>query len=366
MGTAKPTKRPSTPSEVTATWLTTALQSSGVLPSTISVGSVRHEPLGGGTGVFGVLARLVVDYTEPNDAPTRMVLKLPTAAIENKTVALALGIYVRETYFFNDLAARTPVPAVRCLYADMDIDAGEFVLIIDEISDLTVGDQFAGGTIPQFERTLKEIAKWHAAWWMHPDLDTFDWLPTNDSPIQIAVVPGIMRGAMPVIESEWASRLGEEAVALGRDVADKFEDIMHRSSAAAKTLCHGDVRLENVFFNKDATAIKFIDFQMLVKGTPAQDVQYLFNSSMDPAVWDSDGMRLLHLYHDELLALGVADYSWDTFWSEFQLQCLWAMVAPASTVGGFDMGDEKGKQLAEKWMMRGWYLPVAVNAREIL
>jgi hypothetical protein len=42
------------------------------------------------------------------------------------------------------------------------------------------------------------------------------------------------------------------------------------------------------------------------------------------------------------------------------------MVAPASTVGGFDMGDDKGKQLAERWMMRGWYLPIAANARQVL
>jgi len=295
-----------------------------------------------------------------------MVLKLPTGAPGNKAVALALGIYIRETYFFNDLAARTPVPAVRCLYADMDIDAGEFVLLIDEVADLTVGDQLAGATVPQLERTLKEIAKWHAAWWKHPDLDKFEWLPTNDSPILLAVVPGIMRAAMPVIESEWVSRLGEEAVALGRDVADNFEDIMHRSSAAAKTLCHGDVRLENIFFNSDASKIMFIDFQMLVKGTPAQDVQYLFSSSMEPETWDAHGMRLLRLYHDELVSLGINDYSWETFWSEFQLQCLWAMVAPASTVGGFDMGDAKGKQLAERWLTRGWYLPVAANAREVL
>jgi thiamine kinase-like enzyme len=141
---------------------------------------------------------------------------------------------------------------------------------------------------------------------------------------------------------------------------------MGRSSAAARTLCHGDVRLENVFFNEDASDIMFIDFQMLVKGTPAQDVQYLFGSSMNPEVWDKEGMRLLELYHNELVAQGVTNYSFDTFWSEFQLQCLWAMVAPASTVGGFDMGDDKGKQLAERWMTRGWYLPVAANARQAL
>ena len=73
----KPLTRPATPKDVTATWLTKALQSSGVIPADVEVASLRHESLGGGTGVFGVLARLVVDYTETTTtAPTRMVLKL--------------------------------------------------------------------------------------------------------------------------------------------------------------------------------------------------------------------------------------------------------------------------------------------------
>ena len=366
MSTQRPTTRPLTPNDVTASWLSAALQSSGVLAADTDVVSVRNESLGGGTGVFGVLARLVVQYSKPTSAPTQMVLKLPTTAPENKAVALALGIYVRETNFFRELAARTPTASVSCLYADMDIVAGEFVLILEEIAHLEVGDQLSGANVAQLELTLRQIAKWHAAWWLHPDLDMYDWLPTNDSPVQMAVVPDIMRGAMPVIESEWVSKLGQEAVSLGRDTTDKFEEILQRTGAAAKTLCHGDLRLENIFFNDDATDMMMIDFQMVLKATPAQDVQYLFNSSVEPDIWQSDGMRLLHLYHDELLALGVSDYTWDTFWSEFQLQCLWGMVAPASTVAGFDMGDEKGKKLAERWMMRGWLLPTAVNAREVL
>ncbi|MSO59177.1 MAG: DUF1679 domain-containing protein [Ilumatobacteraceae bacterium] len=366
MNTARPSTRPLTPDDVTPTWLTAALQSTEVLPRDTDVISLHHESLGGGTGVFGVLVRLVVQYNKPTSAPTHMVLKLPTAAPENKAVALALGIYVRETNFFSHLAARTPIASVHCLYSDMDIDAGEFVLILEEITHLAVGDQLGGANIAQLELALKEIAKWHAAWWMHPDLDAYEWLPTNDSPVQMAVVPDIMRAALPVIEAQWVERLGQEAVALGRDTADKFEEILHRTAACAKTLCHGDLRLENIFFDDDTTSIMFIDFQMILKATPAQDVQYLFNSSVEPDVWHSHGMRLLHLYHDELIALGVTDYTWSEFWFEFQLQCLWGMVAPASTVGGFNMGDEKGKQLAERWMMRGWLLPTAAHAREVL
>ena len=114
--------RPTTPRQVTASWLTQALQSTGVIESHVEVGSVRQEPLGGGTGVFGTLVRLVVDYTEPNSGPTSMVLKIPTAAPENKTVGLALGLYVREGKYFALMADRTPVDSVRCYYNDMDVD----------------------------------------------------------------------------------------------------------------------------------------------------------------------------------------------------------------------------------------------------
>ncbi len=143
--------RPTTPRQVTASWLTQALQSSGVIEPHIEVGSVRQEPLGGGTGVFGTLVRLVVDYTEPNSGPTSMVLKIPTTAPENKAVGLALGLYVREGQFFRQMAGRTPVDLVGCYYNDMDVEAGEFVLVLEEIRDLQVGQQTTGATVGQLE-----------------------------------------------------------------------------------------------------------------------------------------------------------------------------------------------------------------------
>jgi hypothetical protein len=35
-------------------------------------------------------------------------------------------------------------------------------------------------------------------------------------------------------------------------------------------------------------------------------------------------------------------------------------------VASFDVGDENGKLLSRRWMERGWHIPMATNAREIL
>lgn len=358
--------RPATPQLVTATWLTQALQSTGVIEPHVEVCSVRREALGGGTGVFGTLARLVVDYTEPNSGPTNMVLKIPTSAPENKSVGLALGLYVREGQFFAQMADRTPVASVGCYYNDMDVAAGEFVLVLEEIRDLEVGNQTTGATVAQLELALRELAKFHAAWWKHPDLDKMDWLPQNDSPANLVVVPEIMRNAMVVVERDWSDVIGSEAVELGKRLAAQFDTVIKKTGEVAHTMCHGDARLENMFFNADATKMKFIDFQLVIRATPAQDVAYLMGSSCDNDVWDQHGMRMLKLYYDALVAAGVADYSWDQFWYEFRLNALWAVAAPASMVGTFDVGDDNGKLLARKWMERGWYIPMATNASEVL
>jgi len=358
--------RPSSPEQATAAWLTAALQNGGVIPADVEVSSVRRETLGGGTGVFGTLARLVVDYTEPLAGPKYMVLKMPTTAPENKAVGLALGLYLREAQFFATMADKTPVDIVKCFHNDMDVEKGEFVLLIDEIRNMAVGQQTEGATVPQLETAMAGLAKFHAAWWKNPELPNLEWLPTNDSPANMAVVPEIMRNAMTVIEKDWDDVIGPEAVALGHELAAQFESILTRTGEVAHTLCHGDARLENMFFNDDASRMKFIDFQLVIRATPAQDIAYLLASSADTKVWDDHGMRLLHLYHDALVAAGVPDYSWDQFWYEFQLQSLWGVVAPASMVASFDVGDDNGKLLARRWMERGWHIPVAINARQIL
>jgi hypothetical protein len=361
---------PASAQAMTTGWLTDALHRNGRLAPTVHVTGLTLEPIGDVVGVFGTVHRVTPTYSSPTDAPATVVAKFPTDAPENKTVGLALDIYAREILALQRVAAATPqIDHARVVVADMDPEAGAFALLIDEVVGKTVGDQVAGLSRTQVETVMEALAALHAQWWDDPELGSSDWLPRTDHPVQLAVVPGIMSSAMPVVAERYGDRIGPAATAIGRRVADQYASLMGRISARARTFTHTDMRAVNLFFDDDGREVTIIDWQLCTYSVPMQDAVYLFASSVtveDFAAW---GVEAMHHYHEHLtarLAPKGHSYSWDDLWHDAQLVSLWSLVSPASTVATFEMGNELGARMSEAWVERGFNLPMALGADALL
>lgn len=360
---------PATASDMSPAWLTAALRSAGRLGDATSVTAIALEPIGEVAGVFGTIHRVTPSYDGPVDAgtPRTLVAKFPTDMPENKAVGMTLNFYAKEILALQYVAAHTPgIDHAALVHADMDPEAGRFALLIEEVTHRTVGDQVAGATEAQTRTVMTALATLHARWWEDPSLSSADWLPRTDHPIQLAVVPSIMRAAMPIIADKWAERLGPEAIAIGQRVTEQYERLMVRVAERARTFTHTDARAVNLFFADAGDAVTFIDWQLCLWSSPMQDVHYFLASSITADSWDAWGMEMLRHYHETLCALGVDDYSWDDLWYDFQLFAVSGLVYPASTVGTFDTGNELGRLVADTWLERTWRLPVVIGADTVL
>lgn len=60
LGSKVPFLVPRTPEEVTAAWLTTALQYRKIIPADLAVTDIKTKPIGDGAGVMGVIAILFI------------------------------------------------------------------------------------------------------------------------------------------------------------------------------------------------------------------------------------------------------------------------------------------------------------------
>ncbi|KAJ3260091.1 hypothetical protein HK103_001167 [Boothiomyces macroporosus] len=94
-------------------------------------------------------------------------------------------------------------------------------------------------------------------------------------------------------------------------VAHRIDQKIH--SSKFKTLIHGDMKSENIQFNKDLCVV--YDFQYVGAGLGAQDVCYLIASSARDTSSVDD---LLKYYHQRLT---IANYSFHEFVQDFDL-CL--------------------------------------------
>lgn len=356
---------PATPADVTPEWITGALADAGVIERDAAVGSVTVTDLGEGTGIFGQIARLDLDYTS-GTGPDRVVIKLACTEPANLEVAFALGIYRREVAFFDHIGPRSPVRSPACHVAHLG-DDGRFVIVMEDLSgEYRVGDQVVGITPTEAELVVDELAALHATWWMSPELEAFDWLPVADAPEYLATVPGIYRTGLPVLEAEWADRVPAESIELARRLEPVFEDLMVATAATPWTFTHGDTRLDNLFFTAEGGRPAFIDFQLSLRARGVADIAYMIGTSMNVEDARPHWERLLRRWHDALVAHGVTDYAWEQALHDYRESALFYLVGAMSLIGSFDTGNDRGAAMAEAYTTRIFTHVVDIDAAQVL
>ena len=336
--------------DLTTTWLSEVLGA--------RVDAFALDDIGTGAGIFGEIVRVRLQG-DPSLPPT-LVAKFPTTDPNNRPTGDALGIYEREVRFFRDIAPTTGLRLPRAYVAEFDAAAGAYVLLLEDLSRFEMGDQVEGISVARAERVIDGLVGLHADWWERPELFALAWLPSSADPVYLAAVPAIYAAGLPVLERDWAERVGPAAISLARELAPAFEDVVRRTGRGPSTFLHTDTRLDNFFFDGDDPI--FIDFQLAVRGRGPADVAYLIGSSMnepDQVHWE----RLLRRYHDGLLARGVTAYPWEQCLRDYRESVLYYVCSPMSLIGTFDSGNERGARMTERFVMRFMHHAVGCDAR---
>ena len=331
-------------------WLTETLRGSGALRDA-NVTGIEFTNIGEGTGIFGQISRLGLDYDRPGAGPASVVAKMPCLEPENLAVAHALGIYEREIRFFEQVAPTTQLRIPACHLATLTND-GHFVLILEDLSSAyDVRDQVVGATLDQAHGVIDALVGLHARWWETPQLHALDWLPVPDSPGYLAAVPGIYRAGLPVLRESWADRLPAASLDLAERLDPRFEELMVMTGGTPQTFAHSDTRLDNLFFEKNGDGVAFIDFQLSLRGRGVTDLAYFIGTSVQGDIAANNWESLLKRWHDQLTDAGV-DYSWDDAVVHYKQCALFYLCGAMSLIGTFDSGNERGAALTEAYTAR--------------
>ena len=179
---------PGHPGDVTAAWLARAMRA-GNVPGAAHVARVDAEVIGEDRGFTGVVARLTPRYREPvSGAPRTLIGKFPLAErADESTYRQAQGASTELLRRFAERAAReveffrfagselTQVPV--CYFGHADVDAGEVLLLLEDLSAGVPGDALAGCSVEQARSVVNGIQTVHARWWNDDTLASLAWLP---------------------------------------------------------------------------------------------------------------------------------------------------------------------------------------------
>ncbi|HEY0596088.1 aminoglycoside phosphotransferase family protein, partial [Sphingopyxis sp.] len=262
---------PTCPEAMSPAWLAGALGQGAETLRGFTVAKV-------GTGQMCDSFRLTLDWTGDFGAPSTVVAKCPSHDEASRHIAKLTGTYVKEVSWYRELAAGSGVAAPSCHHAEIADDDVDFVLILSDLAPARQGDQLAGLGLAGLVPCIDAAAGLHALLWNDPRLDTLPWLARDNGDVIRALFPQLYAG----FRERYAERLEPEVLDLGAGIAQRLDAYLARQTAA-RTIVHGDLRIDNILFAPDGESCWLVDWQTLGRGSGATDLAYLIGTSIaDP------------------------------------------------------------------------------------
>lgn len=303
-----------------------------------------------GTGQMCDSYRLTLDWGADQagrgDAPASIIAKCPSLDPASRDVAQRLGSYALEVNWYSRLADSVPVPRPQCHFAAIEENGVDFLLLLADLAPARQGDQLAGADAAMLDVAIDAAAALHAPLWNSPELDAITWLHKDNRAIIRALFPGMFA----MFRERYAGRLDGECLELGAGIVAKLDAYLERVPHA-RTLTHGDLRVDNILFAPDAKSCFVVDWQTLGIGSGATDLAYLIGTGVaDPAERAREDERGFARWIAALQTRGVYTDA-AALWDDYRVGALsgyFMAVFASMSVERTTRGDEMFAVMAER------------------
>lgn len=320
---------PARPEELTAQWLRDVLSEAGCIANDAVVRSFDAERIGEGAGFIGEIVRLSLRYERDQPGALRtLIAKFPSPDEGARAVAKLYGLYEREVRFYSEVAGRAGIRTARCYYSAMDLDAGTYLLLLEDLAASgRIGDQVRGCSRDEAMLAVSELAKFHGGWWNSPELDQIGWLPPGTDLVRASMRYAYPQAWRPCLEA-FGDRVTGEIAAVIETLGERVPALLDQWDKPPATMVHGDFRLDNLFFGGEGAPYRLavIDWQSPNRGWGAYDLAYFVSGSMPPEQHRACEMPLTAWYHEVLVESSVRDYPLERLLDDYRRSLLVALA----------------------------------------
>ena len=336
--------------DITPEWLTGVLANTGNLKSKVT--DVSCEQIGAGVGLMAELSRLTVQYDSPEPNLPGTIIAKCAARNDNRAVAQLLDFYNRETNFYNKVAPTCPFRVPHSYYGAVNNETYDFVLLMEDLGDVSPVDQLVGSTEAEAFDKIEKIAKLHAFWWGKCDQPENSWMYDFMSPAEMQKLRDFvyMPSLEPAIEN-FSSFFGNGGADLCRKVGEQYAEIVDKITPAY-TFLHGDYRQDNFIIRAGSDEPVIMDWQISGAGIAIFDVTYFICQSLQTDLRQKIQKPLIERYVACLAENGVKDYAFEQAWNDYRGLTLFCLIYPITVCGSLDLGNDRGRALAECMLER--------------
>ena len=318
---------PVTPDTVTAAWLSDVLG--------FAVEGFKVIRFAEGTGILSMVTRVQL-VTAPNN-PQSIIAKFPSPDISTRAITDTYGMYAREVMFYQSIADKVELRTPRCLYTALDPENNNFIMLLEDLGHLAVGDHVSGCTLTEAKYVLSALARLHAGTWQ---ASAFPNLISHNNPNQVAGQVNAFQVGWPKVNKLYPELIPESAQIAGEKMPGAVARLVEEMCQEPICISHGDARLDNIFFDGDECV--FVDMQSVATSAPEHDVSYFITQSVPSAVRQEED--LVAFYHSELTSLGI-DYDLARCRTRYRVSALYLMCFAVSIAGELDLQNERGAAL---------------------
>jgi len=326
---------PTNPETLTTDWLSATLNT--------PIDDFRVEHFSEGSGIIGMVTR--VHLTGPS-APASVIVKFPSPSADNRAIAALYDLYGKEIRFYQDLAPRITLPTPAFLGAEYDEVSQEFVLVLEDLGRLRIGNQIEGCSTAEAKRIIRAIARFHADGWQPTEPA---WLLLHSNPTQRDGMIGGFQLGWPTVLDKFDDLLPDSARENGARVPEQVGRLLDDMCQPPICLTHGDVRLDNIFFDDQRDEVVFVDWQAICMSAPEHDLAYFITQSVPAEV--AAETNLVGYYHEQLTGHGI-EYPLDRCKERYKICALYFLCYAVVIAGTLDMGNERGRLLARTLLGR--------------
>ena len=342
---------PTQPELLSNAWLSDVLQQ--------DIQQHRVEMFGEGAGIMGQVTRL---HLETSDGPRTMIAKFASPSADNRGVAATYSMYQREVEFYNNIAAHIDLRVPECYYATINTTDQSFVILMEDILDMRIGDQIQGCSSAEAEIVVKSIARFHASAWA-TDLPL---VSHNNSAQRDGMMGGFGVG-WPVVCEQFPEFIPPNGAHLGQAIPAAVPKLLEEMCQPPISISHADVRLDNIFFGSNTSGegeIVLVDWQSVCTSAPEQDLAYFVTQSLNPEIRRATDW--VALYYNELRDQGITNYSLDQCRHRFRVSALYLACYATIIAGTLDLANERGRTLGRTLFGNAMTALTDLNAFELL
>jgi hypothetical protein len=351
---------PTSPDEITPEWLSCALAGDG---EPLSISAVAIEPIGVGLGVMSLLFRLTPTYASGR-GPSSLVAKIAPPYEMVRMIAAGYRFYETEVAIYSNLSAELGMRPPALYFAAHNPDSDDFVILMEDLGGLRSDDQLAGCPIDDARAVIHQLALHHAHWWQDERLDEpyvprFSRAPYPQFNGQAASM------SWPIIDERFGHLIPERIRALASRWPEVGPPLLEDIENHPLTLCHGDVRLDNIFFHDDdASTVSLVDWAIASAAAGVNDLGYFMSQSLTVTDRRAYEDELTRLYYDTLLEHGVTGYSFDEFWLGYRRAILFCLCYPLQG-GAVELVNDRAVALATSMLERSMSAILDLDADEV-